>query len=181
LKRAAVPTGVTQVGVLRLCGVLRVFEVLQNIPFSTFFLFSLAVLISLLTSLANRLLTDPEKSKAMRREVADWNKEFQEARRGGDKKKLDKVMKKQKSILQLQSKMMWQSMKVTLIFFVPLIIIWQLLGGLYHGKDIAFLPGVGANLPLPIFNYSLIWWYLICSMLFGTVFSHLLGLIEVSD
>ena len=157
------------------------FEELQVIPVSTMFLFLLAALISLLTSLTNRLLTNPEKSKAWRREIADWNKELREARREGDQKRLDKVMKKQKQILQLQSKMTWQSMKVTLIFFVPLIIIWQVLGGFFVGRDIAYFPGIGPVLPIPIFSFSLIWWYLLCSMLFGTVFSHVFGIIEVTE
>lgn len=158
---------------------------LQVIPVSTIFLFLLAALISLLTSLTNRLLTNPEKSKAWRREIADWNKELREARREGDQKRLDKVMKKQKQILQLQSKMTWQSMKVTLIFFVPLIIIWQLLGGVFSRAGqplaIAYFPGVGPILPIPLFNVSLIWWYLLCSMMFGTIFSHVFGIIEVSE
>jgi uncharacterized membrane protein (DUF106 family) len=165
-----------------------VFEVLQNIPFSTFFLFLLAALISLLTSLTNRLLMDPEKSKAWRKEVMEWNRELQEARREGDKKKLEKVMKKQSQILQLQSKMMWQSMKVTLIFFVPLIIIWSILGGFYTAHPtgqpipIAYLPGVGPKVHLIVFDFSsLLWWYLLCSLLFGTVFSHLFGITEVTD
>jgi uncharacterized membrane protein (DUF106 family) len=99
-------------------------------------------------------------------------------------------MKRQKEILQLQSKMMWQSMKVTLIFFVPLIIIWSILGGFYtvhtatatKAIDIAYLPGVGSVLHVLFFSFaSLIWWYLICSMLFGTLFSHVFGIVEVSD
>lgn len=157
------------------------FEVLQNIPFSTIFLFLLAALISMLTSLTNRLLTNPEKSKAVRKEVSEWNKELQEARRAGDKKRLEKVMKKQKEILQLQSKMMWQSMKVSLLFIVPLFLMWQILGGFYQSAPIAILPGVGATLPLPIFSSSLIWWYLLCSLLFGTAFQHVFRLIEVSE
>ena len=163
-------------------GSLTVFE---DIPVSTIFMFLLAALISLLTSLTNRLLTNPEKSKAWRKEIADWNKEFREAKRSGDNKRLDKVMKKQKQILQLQSKMTWQSMKVTLIFFVPLIIIWQLLGGVFSRAGqplaIAYFPGVGPILPIPLFNVSLIWWYLLCSMMFGTIFSHVFGIIEVSE
>jgi uncharacterized membrane protein (DUF106 family) len=157
------------------------FEVLQVIPVSTLFLFLLGALISLLTSLTNRLLTNPEKSKAWRKEISEWNNELREARREDDKKHLEKVMKKQKQILQLQSKMSMQSMKVTLIFLVPLLIIWQVLGGFFVGRNIAYLPGIGAILPIPIFNTSLIWWYLLCSMMFGTIFSHLLGIIEVSE
>jgi uncharacterized membrane protein (DUF106 family) len=167
------------------------FEVLQNIPVSTVFIFSLAASISLLTSLVNRILSNPKKTKTMRKEVAEWNSELRKAQKAGDKKAVDKLMKKQKAIMQLQSKMMWQSLKVTLIFFVPLLIIWQVLGGFYTAPpqppvanisrpmNVSYFPGFGPVLPLPIFNISLIWWYLLCSLFFGTVFSHVLGLVEV--
>jgi hypothetical protein len=68
---------------------------------------------------------------------------------------------------------------------------WQILGGFYTYVDpatqlvapmpLAYFPGVGANLPLPLFNYSLIWWYLLSSLLFGTAFQHAFGLTEVSE
>jgi uncharacterized membrane protein (DUF106 family) len=157
--------------------------VLLEIPFSTVFIFLLAATISLLTSLANRLLTNPEKSKAWRKEIAEWNTELRKAQRNGDKKRTEKLMKKQKQIMQLQSKMMWQSMKVMLLFIVPLFLIWQFLGGFYTSSEgtpisIAYFPGVG-----PIFPFlnmvSLFWWYLLSSFLFGTVFSHLFGLVSM--
>jgi uncharacterized membrane protein (DUF106 family) len=152
-----------------------------QIPLSTIFMFLLAATISLLTSLVNRLLTDPKKAKAWRKEIADWNAELRKAQKNGDKKSVEKLMKKQKQILQLQSKMMWQSMKVALLFFIPLLLIWQILGAFYYGHDIAYFPGIGPNLPLPIFSSSLLWWYLLCSLLFGTIFSHVFGLVEVSS
>jgi uncharacterized membrane protein (DUF106 family) len=156
------------------------------IPIATLFMFSLAAGISLLTSLTNRLLTNPKQSKEWRQEIAEWNVDFRKAQKEGDKKLLDKVMKKQKHIMQLQSKMMWQQMKVTLIFIVPLILIWQFLGGFFTKTGvgpvpIAYFPGLGPNLPLPVFSISFIWWYLLSSMFFGTVFSHLFGLIEVAE
>ncbi len=160
---------------------------LSSIPSATLFMLSLAAGISLLTSLANRLLTNPKQSKEWRREIAEWNADFRKAQKEGDKKVLEKSMKKQKHIMQLQSKMMWQQMKVTLIFIVPLILIWQFLGGFFSIPNtgrfvpIAYFPGVGPDLPLPIFNVSFIWWYLLCSMFFGTTFSHLFGLVEVTE
>lgn len=150
-----------------------------QIPQSTIFIFLLAATISFLTSLVNRLLTDPQKTKAWRKEVMDWNTELRKAQKSGDKKAIEKLMKKQKQILQLQSKMMWQSMKVTLLFLIPLLLIWQFLGAFYFGTPVAYFPGIGANLPLPIFSTSLIWWYLLCSLFFGTFFSHVFGLVEV--
>jgi len=93
---------------------------------------------------------------------------------------LEKTKKREKEILQLQTKMMWQSIKLMLLFFIPLILMWQFLGGVYSGKPIAYFPGIGDTLPIPIFSSSLLWWYLICSLFFGTVFSHVFGLVEVS-
>ena len=155
----------------------------EIVPLATIFMFIVAVAVSTLTSLANRLLSNPERSKAWRKEISDWNSELREARKSGDKKELEKVMKKQKQIFQLQSKMTWQQMKVTLLFIVPLFIMWQLLGGIYGLRPIAYFPGLGSDIYLPIIGRisSLFWWYLLCSMFFGTVFSHLLGMVEVSD
>jgi uncharacterized membrane protein (DUF106 family) len=161
------------------------FEALQSIPTSTVFIFGLAALISLLTSLANRLLSDPAKAKATRKEVAEWQTELRKAQKAGDKKTTDKLMKKQKQIMQMQTKTMWQSMKVTLIFFVPLLIIWQVLGGFYiaDGKPtpVAYFPGVGPILSIPLFGNmpSLFWWYLFCSFFFGTIFTHIFGIVDI--
>ena len=156
-------------------------SILKDIPYSTVFILVLATLISLMTTLVNRRFTNPAQSRAWRKEVSDWNKELREARQSKDKKNLEKVMKKQQQVMKLQSKMMWQSMKVSLLFLIPLLIMWNVLGTFYHGAAIAYFPGVGATLPLPIFSGSLIWWYLFCSLLFGTAFQHVFGLIEVSE
>ncbi|MCD6432249.1 DUF106 domain-containing protein [Candidatus Bathyarchaeota archaeon] len=154
-------------------------EILQNIPYSTFFMLFLALVITLATSVANRLLTDPEKMKAWRKEISEWNKELREARRANDKKRIEKLMKKQQYILQLQGKMSWQTMKVSLMFFIPILIVWQALIGFYGNSQIAYFPGIGATLPIPMFGLSMIWWYMLCSFLFSTIFSHLLGLTGV--
>lgn len=153
----------------------------RDIPYSTLLMFAIALGISLLTTLVNRLLSNPEKAKIWRKEVGDWNKELRDAQRAKDKKTVDKLMKKQKYIMGLQSKMMWQSMKVSLLFIVPLFLMWSFLGGLFGQSALAYLPGIGPDLPLPIFSNSLIWWYLLCSMLFGTIFSHALRLTEVGE
>ena len=139
-----------------------------------------------MTSLANRLLTDPKKSREWRKEISEWNSQLRTAQKNGDKKTVEKLMKKQQSIMKLQSRMMWQSMKVTLLFIVPLLLMWRVLGGFYttvvDGNTVpipvAYFPGVGPKLPLPIIGemLSLYWWYLLCSFFFGTVFSHLFGI-----
>jgi len=152
-------------------------EFLQPIPSATFFILLLSMGLTFLTSFANRLLTNPEKAKAWRKEIAEWNTEFQKARKTGDKKLMEKVMKKQKYILQLQSKMMWQSMKLFFLFAIPFFLLWQVLLGFYGNSPVAYLPGIGAevNLGFAVFP-SIIWWYFLCSTLFGTIFSRVLGI-----
>jgi uncharacterized membrane protein (DUF106 family) len=154
---------------------------IKVMPYSTLFILCLAALVSLLTTLVNRRFTDPEKSRAWRKEISDWSQELRQAQRNKDKKALDKAMKKQQHIMQLQSKMMWQSMKVSFLFLIPLFIMWNILGTFYGPTPIAYFPGVGDKLPLPIFSGSLIWWYLVCSLLFGTAFQHAFRLIEVTE
>ncbi|MEM1563849.1 MAG: EMC3/TMCO1 family protein [Candidatus Bathyarchaeia archaeon] len=146
-------------------------------PWSTLFIFLLAATISFLISLANRLTTDPEKTKAWRKEIAEWNEQLRKARRNGDKKLMEKLMKRQQYILQLQAKMSWQSMKVSFLFFIPLMIVWFFLNNTYINEPpMAYFPGIGPQL---LWFPSLFWWYLLCSFLFSTMFSHLLGLSSV--
>ncbi|MEM1540285.1 MAG: EMC3/TMCO1 family protein [Candidatus Bathyarchaeia archaeon] len=143
---------------------------------STLFILMLAAAISFLLTLANRLTMDPEKTKAWRKEITEWSAQLREARKSGDKKQLEKLMKKQQYILQIQAKMYWQSMKVSFLFFIPLMIVWYLLRWIYRGAEIAYFPGVGPQL---LWFSSLFWWYLLCSFLFSTMFSHLLGISSV--
>lgn len=138
------------------------------LPSATFFVLALALLLTLITSVANRLLTNKEQLASSRKTISEWQKEFNEARKSGDKKLLEKAMRKQKQVMQIQSKMFTQQMKVTLIFIVPFFLFWTWLNGVYTGKTVAYLPGFGG---LPVF-----YWYLLCSLAFGALFSHVLGI-----
>jgi len=151
---------------------------LTTIPVSTVFILLLSMSLSLVTSLANRLLTNQDQLRTWRREVAEWTAEFNKARKTGDKKLLAKVKKKQPQITKIQSKMMWQSMKVSFIFMIPFILLWSLFltPTYYNVLAVACIPNIlgsegGSWLPLPFF-----WWYLLCSFLFGTLFARILGL-----
>jgi uncharacterized membrane protein (DUF106 family) len=140
-------------------------------PGATIAALLVAIGLTLVTSLANRLLTNKEQRDSWRREISAWNDEFKKARKSGDKKLLAKAQKQQSRIMKLQSKMAWQSMKVSLIFFVPILLLWQFLIGYYGGEVIAYLPWFGGTLPMTI-----VWWYPLCSITCGVLFSHLFGL-----
>ncbi|UCG37453.1 MAG: DUF106 domain-containing protein [Candidatus Bathyarchaeota archaeon] len=135
-------------------------------PAATIFIMLLCISLTFLTSLVNRLLTNPEQLRTWRREVKEWTDEFREAQKTKDKKKLAKVEKRKAYIMKLQQKMSWQSMKVSLFFFIPFLLMWQVLWGIYS-EPVAFLPGFG---PL-----SIVLWYLLCSLFFSTIFSRAFG------
>jgi uncharacterized membrane protein (DUF106 family) len=137
-------------------------------PGSTIFVLFLAILLTFITSLANRLLTNREQLASWRKQISEWQQEFNEARKSGDKKQLEKAMRKQKQVMQIQSKMFTQQMKVSLIFIVPFFLFWTWLNGIFSGQAVAFLPGFG--------DLNVFYWYLLCSLAFGTIFTHVLGI-----
>lgn len=102
-----------------------------EIPSSTFFIFGVAFVLSMVSNLSNRFMVDIKKMKEISIEVKAWQDEFNKARKSGDKQLLSKVNKKQAAIMRLQSKMMMDRMKVTLIFFIPFLLVWNVLSRFY--------------------------------------------------
>jgi uncharacterized membrane protein (DUF106 family) len=155
------------------------FEILKLIPVSTIFILLLSMCLSLATSLANRFLTNQDQLRTWRREIAEWNADFKKARKTNDKKLLAKVKKQQPQIMKIQSKMSWQSMKVSFIFMIPFFLLWYLFltPTYFDVPAVAYIPNILSSasgvswIPLPLF-----WWYLLCSFLFGTLFARVLGL-----
>jgi uncharacterized membrane protein (DUF106 family) len=142
-------------------------EWLLPIPNSTLFILILSMSLSFLTALANKLFTNKEQLSAWNREIARWKADLKKATQSGDKKLLAKVKRKERYILQIQSKMMWQSFRVSLLFFIPFLLIWQLLIGFYRDLPVVYIPGLG--------GLTLFWWYALCSFASGTLITKALG------
>ena len=142
-------------------------------PYSTLFIMGVAFTLSLTTNLANRVLVDVEKMKSVMAEVNAWRKEMDKARKSDDKQLLAKVMKKQKPIMQLQSKAMWDRMKVSFIYLGPFWIIFYILNSFFQNKVVALSP---FTFPL-LLGYELpyITWYILCSFASSLPLSRLLG------
>jgi len=152
---------------------------LAAIPNSTFFVFLLAFGVSLATSLTNRLLTNREQLKTWNKEISQWRTDSMQARRTNDKKLMAKVKKQERHVMQLQSKMMWQSMKTSFLWFIPLMLMWYVfLPQIVNiGEAVAYLP------PANFFNtvlfngvLNVFLWYLVCSFLASALFTRLFGL-----
>jgi len=152
------------------------FEFLTELPYSTLFILGLSFFLSLVTSLTNRLLTNRVQMREWNKEITTWRQESMKASKSGDKKLMAKVKKDQKRIMQLQSKMTWQSMKTSFIWFIPLMLLWWfILNPMYvteaGARTVAYLPWIEGD-----FQLTYVYWYLLCSIFSGALLTRLLGL-----
>ncbi len=144
-----------------------------TLHFSLFFIMLLAFAVSFATSLSNRLLTNREQLRAWNKEIREWRAESMKATRSGDKKLMAKLKKRERHVMQLQSKITLQSMKTSILFFIPLMLMWYVLLPqiVPIGEVVAYVPWISGEFPLNVFL-----WYLLCSFLAGAIFTRLLGL-----
>jgi uncharacterized membrane protein (DUF106 family) len=166
-------------------------------PYVTIIILFVSIAMSFASSLINSRFMPKEhrqKVKALQHKISALKKakdeNMKKAKSTGDKKLLRKAQKQEKHLLQLQSQALslsskqFRVMPITMALFI---IVWLLLTGNvlgfrlfdspFIGPDpVAFLPWLGGVLPL-----SLFYWYLICSFLFGTLFSRIFGLTGGTD
>jgi len=161
-------------------------------PVATIVVLSVSMVMSFLSSFINSRFMPKEhrqKVKDLQRRISALTKEknenMKEAKSTDDKKLLKKAQKQEKQLLQLQSQALSLSSKqirVLPITMAVFFVVWLLLTGSilgfklftspFMGPDpIAYLPWFGGVLPLELF-----YWYLICSFLFGSLFSRIFGL-----
>ena len=167
-------------------------EWLSTPPASAIFILLVSMLMTFASSLVNRLFTSKgqrERLRALKHRIDELKKNMDEdrkkARSTSDKKLLKKVRKQEKQLLQLQSQMASLSLRqmrvlpltmamflIVWMFLTGRLLYWSLLPGLFTGGEpVAYLPWISGEIPLNLFL-----WYIICSFLFGTIFSRLFGL-----
>jgi uncharacterized membrane protein (DUF106 family) len=166
-------------------------------PYATAVILLVSVAMSFLSSFVNIHFLPKEhrqKVRDLQRKISDLTKEknqnMKEAKTTGDKKLLRKAHKQEKQILQLQTQQLSLSSKqirVLPITMALFFVVWLLLTGSILGFQlfkspfigpypVAYLPWLDGVLPL-----SLFYWYLICSFLFGALFSRIFGLTGGTD
>ncbi|KON31733.1 hypothetical protein AC477_03890 [miscellaneous Crenarchaeota group-1 archaeon SG8-32-1] len=135
-----------------------------------------------------------QKVAALNRQISALRKEIGEnkktAKSTDDKKLLRKTQKQEKHLLQLQSQALSLSSKqfrVLPITMALFLVVWLLLTGNVLGFKLFTSPFIGpepvAYLPWleGVFPLTLFYWYLICSFLFGSLFSRIFGLTGSTD
>jgi uncharacterized membrane protein (DUF106 family) len=144
-------------------------------PVATIMLMLICMTISLCNSSINRLLINRfvgwGQYRTMQKEIAKYRSETTQAIRKKDTKLMEKLKRKEPQILNMQKKMAKPQSILFVLSFSYILIWWFVLLPLYGGNIVAYIPGIGG---IPV-----IWWYFICSFLFGTLASRVLGITPI--
>ncbi len=102
-------------------------------PDAVFTVIGVAICITLFSSLLHRKVVDRKRMDEIRKQIESHQKEYTEASKSGDKKKMAQLDSEQKQIMGLVKENMMASMKPTLITMpVVLILIWLM--GSWYGE-----------------------------------------------
>jgi len=157
---------------------------LTMIPWSTFTIMAISIIIAFLNSGINRLLVSRfvgwEQYKTMQKEMAEYRSQQMAAARANDKKQLEKLKKKESQIMNMQKKMAKPQAILFGVSFLYIIVWIFVLTPTFGAKPVAYLPGFGGILGMgPQGQMGVFYWYPICSLLFGTLASRILGILPI--
>ena len=160
---------------------------IKAMPGSTLFIFLIAVVVNVATNLANRLTMDVKEYRRWSIEFNKVGKELKKAMAAGDRKRVARLKKRQKKLLEIQSEMMAKRSRIWIISFIPMLILWRVLVSMYKGIPVAYIP-LPAKLPYhppPTAlgtEIGLTLWYFIASFAVSLPLSRALGLtFEMED
>jgi uncharacterized membrane protein (DUF106 family) len=146
-----------------------------NAPAATIVIMLICITISFLNSSINRFLVSRfvgwEQYRAMQKETSEYRAQMTQAMRKKDKKLLEKLKKKEPQILNMQKKMAKPQLVLFGLSFSYILVWWLILTPIYGAKIVAYIPGIG--------GINVFYWYFICSFLFGTLSSRLLGIMPI--
>jgi uncharacterized membrane protein (DUF106 family) len=141
------------------------------IPVSTLLIVAVSITISFLNMGINRLLITKlvgwELYRTMQREIAEHRSQTMKAIRSKDQKLIEKLKKKDAQINNMQMKISKPQFILLPISFSYIVIWIFFLTPANFPLPLAYLPGI-MNLPV-------VYWYFLCSLLFGTLASRLVG------
>ncbi len=153
------------------------------VPTSTFVVIGVAFLLSLLTTSANRFLVNYKMITSSRREYMAYTKALNKARKDGDEKQLDKLMKRQAAMVKMSTRATFEQMKTTAITFIPLLLIYNVILAVFGGHPVAYSPVYvpGATSSTEVIKtgawvFSVLYWYFLSSFAISIPLSRIFGI-----
>jgi uncharacterized membrane protein (DUF106 family) len=121
----------------------------------------IAIVVSIATNLVNKKIIDQKRMKEIKKQISDFQKEYNEVKKGGDKELIAKMEKEQKEMMSLTKEMMMGSFKPMMYTFLPIILIFFWIKGNYETAEV-IVPVLG--------NIGWFWWYFIAVVAAGITF-----------
>lgn len=143
--------------------------------YSMFIILGIGVVVSLLVTLLSKRLVNWAQVREDKARIAEFQKELREAHSRRDMKAIHKLQQRQGEILSLQKRVFSATFKPTIIYFIPLILLWITLLSAYSGWVVAWLP-FRIDLPIfgPVVAFGVGWWYIITYLGFSQIWRKIL-------
>ena len=151
------------------------------VPLSAFIVLGASLLLSLVSMSANRFLVNYKMVANYRREYMNWMNAVRKARKDGDEKQLDKLMRRQSAVMKMSSRATLEQFKTYPITIVPFYLIYAVLGYALTSTLFAvvyspfYIPFASLTHGGGMAELSLFFWYLICSFTISIPLSRLFG------
>jgi len=144
------------------------------LEYPLFFIMGVAIVLSAILTIVNKLLVDQNRMKELQAETKKYQKRLMAATKAGDQEELKKIEKDKPKINQMQSEMMKMQMPIfasMLPFFVVFYILRTWADKAAWGEFV-MLP-----FKMPIAGTTMTWlgWYIMCSLPFSTFFRKVFG------
>ena len=153
------------------------------IPLATIVIMLVAVTISFLNMVLNRLLITRmcgwEEYKVMPKETSEYQSQLMQAMRANDTKRVEKLKRKESQMRNMQNKMMKPQMILFPISMSYIVIWWFFLIPTFGGDAVAIIPGIAPG-ALMATGIPVIYWYMLCSFFFGTLASRIIGVTPIA-
>ena len=119
----------------------------------------IAIAVSLGTTLVNKRIINQDRIDEIKKQISDFQKRYNEAKKSGDENKIKEMTEEQKKMMGLTKEMMINSFKPMAITIVPILVIFYFLSNTYGS--------LGDIVRLPVLNWNLswFWWYIIIAVL----------------
>ena len=141
-----------------------------------------AFVLSLTSTLANRFLVNYKMVNSYRKEYMSWMKSVNKARKEGDEKQLDKLMRRQGAVMKMNTRASLETLKTMPFTLLPFYLIYTVVKVAFCNPDclaVAYspilLPWASVTSTGMAAVLTLFYWYLICSFTISIPLSRIFG------
>jgi uncharacterized membrane protein (DUF106 family) len=145
----------------------------QEPPMATLAIAGISLILAITTSIIGMRSMDLETYKKLTIESNKARREAIEATRSGNQRRIDRAQKRQAELMQQQSKISMDRMRSSMIFTIPMILVWPSLGRFFGGTIVAYFPFDFPYIPR---EFTFIQWYILCSFTLNILLNRILGL-----